>query len=203
MNLFTRFALIGMLVLGVIGARQSASAASLPAGPSTDACKTVAAHKTVTLGPGVSSVQGTSIGAAYRADNACHRYVLDVKVPYNSGAAKYEREFNIWGEPTAALPATQAGCEAVGEWIRVYRKGPRSTSFSYLGGGVLRGVWTEPVEGAFGGGCELKPSSTFQDYGTFSPPVAGTAVYRVALATRSGRTWKQVRATTAHPAIIY
>ncbi|HEY8224030.1 MAG TPA: hypothetical protein VIG25_02055 [Pyrinomonadaceae bacterium] len=60
-----------------------------------DPCAVVAAHASVTLGPGVPGVQAVSDGTKYAPSGPCGFYVVDITVPNNSSASGFLPSFSL------------------------------------------------------------------------------------------------------------
>jgi hypothetical protein len=192
-----------------------ASAGALAAGDAAarttffDFCKTVAPHATLTLGPGVPSVQAVSNGGSY-GGGLCPRFVTDIVVPTNSsGGPGYFDEFWVGGGyadvatgPPLSLPLSQADCGAYVGYLRVYRRlNFIDSEFTVLGGGRTTGSW---VQGGppFGPHCTLVKDAGYVELPSYSPPWFVGVTYRVAVGAKVGAPWKQVRASAFHVPII-
>jgi hypothetical protein len=202
--------LLVVLALASFGAFAGAAKADIIAVPLFDFCKSAAPHKTLTLGPGIPSVQTTSSGIDY-SSGLCPRFVTDIVVPTStSGGSGYFDDFQVGGgyggEPTGpdwSLPLNEAHCDAYVGYLRVYRKTNfLNSEFSSVGGGTTHGNWVGGG-GLIGPHCELTYDAGYVQLPYFKPPVFFGATYRVAVATKIGSVWTRVRASAWHPVIIY
>ena len=199
---FARFVIVGCVALVLLAGPRVTHASG------TNYCLTSSAQATLLLGPGLTSVQASSGNAAY-ATSACGSFIVDVKVPSNSGASHYESSFRIYDGMANGLPTTKAVCQSVIQYESIYRKQPQATGFTFIGGGKLTGTWVPASGGPFTipAHCELTPASTYHHFTNyFSPPSTGTAIYRVTVAAESGTRQlvaRPVQVMAVHPPIIY
>jgi hypothetical protein len=207
--MYGRFARLLLVIVAL------ASAGALAAGKATagtqffDFCKTAAPHATLTLGPGIPSVQAVSNGGSY-ATGLCWRHVTDIVVPTSSsGGPGYFDEFWVGGGyadvatgPALGLPLSQADCNAYVGYLRVYRRlNFIDSEFTVLGGGRTTGSWV-PGGPPFGPHCALVKDPSYVDLPAYSPPSFFGVTYRVAVGVKVGAPWKQVRASAFHVPII-
>jgi hypothetical protein len=159
-------------------------------------CITQAANATLSLGPNVAWVESTGANYFHPGTLGCNRWVVDIKVPYNSGTSGYSSAFSIG---SIKLPTDKAHCNQYRQTWSLYGKGIIQTSFAYLGGGWLQGVWHDGELS----GCDLKKLPGYQPYAEpFYPPGAFSTTYRVVngayLATTVGKIWQPVTVYAGH-----
>jgi hypothetical protein len=173
-----------------------------------DFCKTAAPHATLSLGPGVPSVQTTSPSGSY-ASGLCPRYVVDIFVPTSSsGGPGYFDSFTVgggyagpaYGSSLGGLPLSQVYCAGYEGSLRVYRKSALGGEFASLGGGGLHGEWQSG--GLFGPYCALTKNPSFVDLPTFNPPALFPVVYRVTVSASLFGYSSRVRAGAWHGVIV-
>jgi hypothetical protein len=202
--------LLAVLALAAAGAFAAGDARADGPVLLLDFCKTAAPHKTLTLGPGIPSVQTTSAGINY-SSGLCPRFVTDIVVPTNtSGGSGYFDDFQVGGGyageatgSTWSLPLAKSHCEAYVGHLRVYRKTNfLDSDFVSVGGGTTHGKWITGA-GILGDYCQLTYDAGYDQLPYFGPPSFFSMTYRVAVATRIGSVWTRVRATAWHPVIVY
>ena len=201
-----------LLLLAALAAIAGAAAGKAHAQivPLLDFCKTAAPHATLSLGPGVPSVQATSAGGSYGV-GLCPRFVVDIGVPTSSsGGSGYFNTFTVGGgyadlatgSSLGGLPLSQIECANYTGYLRVYRKSFLGGDFTTLGGGTTHGTWTGGGS-LFGPYCAVTKSPGYVELPLYSPPTLFGVVYRVAIGAKLGASWRQVKAGAWHPPIIY
>lgn len=180
--------------------------------PLPDFCKTANAHATLNLGPGILGSQATSIGGNYFQPNTigCNRFVVDIKVPYNSsGPAGFlpsgSIESGAIGLPGGitnyyggfSIPSTKAECTSYLQYTSFYKKAQGQSAFSLVKSGKTTGTWNDTY--AY---CKLTSAPLYSDVSGFIPPSSGTDVYRVAVSVKVGGTYRTVRVKASHNANI-
>jgi hypothetical protein len=145
-----------------------------------DPCATIPPNVSLTLGPKLHSVQANnsapSISNGPPVMSTCHYWVADITVPSNSsGTGTDLPQFLIETASIFVYPGSD-GCSGWTEESAIYRKHVNG-QFSKIGGGLrksqLVGAKDEPKL------CLLLPTVPGVEE-HFSPPAAGTSVYRVA-----------------------
>jgi hypothetical protein len=201
------FLAVAAAVAAVAGAAAGKAGAQAPL--FLDFCKTAAPHATLSLGPGVPSVQTMSPSGSY-ASGLCPRYVVDIHVPTSSsGGPGYFDSFTVgggyagsaYGSSLGGLPLSQVYCAGYEGSLRVYRKSALGGEFAFVGGGGLHGVW-QANGGLFGPYCALTKNSSFVDLPSFNPPPLAPVVYRVAVSASLYGYSSRVRAGAWHNVIV-
>jgi hypothetical protein len=194
----------GLLSAAVVVAIGAACLASSPEAQAEnkDWCAIVAADKTIDWAAGQMSVKAespsTSYGHAAPGGGSCNAYLVDINVTPATAKSPGQPSFSLIGfdparEGTSAsvygytVNVPEAECSQWVQSVSIYKKAQGASGFSYVGGGIERGVWKKSNGGLFNQSvCQVVPESTFKQYGAFMPPASGTDTYRVAFSAHLG-----------------